>query len=93
MIPITLYGTADCEDTERTRAHLQRLDLPFREVEIAGSPEAEAFVRFINDGYRSTPTVVIGARGLRLVLTEPSDPLLEEALARFRDLVERTQPT
>ena len=81
MLPLTLYGRADCDDTERTRDRLQALGVPFREVDIDHDPAADAFVRFINNGNRSTPTLVFGAGRRKLVLTEPANDELDAALA------------
>lgn len=72
-LPITIYGATDCDDTQRTRERLQALGIPFREVNIDHHPEAERFVVFINGGFRSTPTVVVGEGKRRLLVTEPSD--------------------
>lgn len=77
---IIMYGAADCDDTERTREYLQARGIPFREVNIDRDPEAERFVMFINNGYRSTPTLVIGDGKRKIVLTEPTNKELEEAI-------------
>lgn len=79
-LPLTLYGATDCDDTERTRARLRELGLPFREVNIDRDPEAERFVIFINRGYRSTPTLVLGEGRFKIVVTEPSAEELVQAL-------------
>jgi mycoredoxin len=78
--PIILYGTTDCDDTEQTRDHLNKLGIPFREVDIDHLDEARSFVRVINDGYQSTPTLVIGTGKRKLVVTEPSNIELEQIL-------------
>lgn len=80
-LPIAVYGAADCDDTQRTCAHLQARGLPFRLVNIDHDPEAERFVIFVNGGFRSTPTLVIGDGRSRMLLTEPTNALLDEALA------------
>ena len=71
-LPITVYGAADCDDTESLRAHLKAVGIPFREVVIDHDGDAEQFVTFINNGFRSTPTVVIGQGKQKLILTEPT---------------------
>ncbi len=78
--PITLYGKTNCDDTDRSRTHLQKLGEPFREVNIDHDAAAEQFVIFVNDGNRATPTLVIGGGNRRLVLTEPTNDELEEAV-------------
>jgi len=80
--PIILYGATDCDDTERTRNHLHALHIPFHEVNIDHDPEAEKFVIFINNGYRSTPTMVLGSGRLKTILTEPSDEELDELFVK-----------
>jgi len=80
---ITLYGATDCDDTERTRHHLNARGVPFHEVNIDDDRTAEQFVIFINGGYRSTPTLVIGEGKLKHVITEPTDAQLEELLAQM----------
>jgi len=82
VLPLTLYGSTDCDDTERTRHHLQARGVPFTEINIDHDPAAEQFVVFINRGYRSTPTLVIGNGKTKLILTEPTDEELERALAQ-----------
>lgn len=81
-LPITLYGSTHCDDTERTRHSLQRLGIPFSEVNIDHDPAAEQFVIFINRGYRSTPTLVIGDSKTKLILTEPTDEELSQVLTQ-----------
>lgn len=79
-LPIILFGAADCDDTKRTREHLIALNVPFREVNIDRDADAERFVMFINDGYRSTPTLVSGEGKRKLILTEPTNEELDKAL-------------
>ncbi|RMG95505.1 MAG: glutaredoxin family protein [Chloroflexi bacterium] len=81
-LPLTLYGAKDCDDTDRTRAHLLKLGIPFHEVNIDHNPEAEQFVIFINRGYRSTPTLVFGEDKFKIIVTEPTDEQLEQVLAQ-----------
>lgn len=81
-LPLTLYGATDCDDTERTRNRLRELGVPFREVNICHDPEAERFVIFINRGYRSTPTLVFGEGKYKIIVTEPTDRELDQALIR-----------
>ena len=79
--PFTLYGATTCDDTERARAWLQAWGVTgFHEVNIDEDPAADAFVRFINGGFRSTPTLVFGTGKLKVVLTEPNEDELKEAL-------------
>jgi len=90
VLPITLYGAGDCDDTERTRILLHTLGVPFREVNIDCNPDAERFVVFINGGYRSTPTLVLGEGKFKIVITEPTDQELEQALIQSGYSIART---
>ncbi len=83
MAAIFLYGAADCDDTERTRAHLHARQIPFQEVSIDQDSEAERFVVFINRGFRSTPTLIIGEGKRKVILTEPSNEELDAELANW----------
>ena len=78
MNPIEIYGTDWCEDTHRTRQHLETLGLPYEYINIEHEPGAATWVKQQNAGQQRTPTVKL--RGL--VLTEPSDTELDVALRR-----------
>ncbi|RCK74955.1 MAG: glutaredoxin [Anaerolineae bacterium] len=80
LSPITLYGSTNCEDTEQTRRFLLKHGIPFSEINIDDDKQAEHFVIFINRGYRSTPTVVIGEGKMKIILTEPTDGELVQIL-------------
>lgn len=75
---ITVYGTATCEDTARSRALLDRLDVPYSYVDLDRDKAADAWVRQHNHGHRITPTIVLAGGGP--ILVEPSDEELEAAL-------------
>jgi len=81
MPAITMYGAVDCDDTARTRAYLQSHQVLFSEISIDNDPAAEQFVIFINRGFRSTPTLVIGEGKRKVILTEPTDEELAQELA------------
>lgn len=76
-LPIVIYGSTTCDDTERTREFLQERGIPFEEVNIDHDPAAEQFVIFLNNGYRSTPSLVIGEGRRRTLLVEPTNEELE----------------
>lgn len=79
-LPLILYGGDDCDDTERVVGRLREWAVPYRMVIIEDDPAAERFVVFINNGYRSTPTLVFGDGPYKIVLTEPSDDDLARVL-------------
>ena len=72
-LPITMYGATYCDDTQRTRSFFQQESVPFEDINIDHDAEAEQFVKFINRGHRSTPTLVIGEGRRKLIWTEPSN--------------------
>ncbi len=86
-LSLTLYGATDCDDTQRTRQRLHELGLPFHEVNIDQDEEAEHFVRFINCGFRSTPTLVFGQGRFKIIATEPSDQELDQLLIQSGNLM------
>lgn len=74
---IVFYSTTWCPDCRRARAVLERLGCPFMDVNIDHDRLAEAFVKHINRGNRSVPTIVFpdGA-----VLVEPASQQLAEKI-------------
>ena len=84
-LPITVYGATDCDDTERTYAHLRARQIPFREVNIDHAPDAERFVIVVNGGFRSTPTLILGEGNLKIILTEPTPAELDQTLTQLGD--------
>lgn len=83
-LSLTLYGGDDCDDTERVVGRLREWAVPHRAVMIEHDPAAEHFVIFINNGYRSTPTLVFGDGACKIVLTEPTDEELMSLLRQAR---------
>ena len=79
-MPLIMYGKTYCDDTDHVRSALQSLQIPFQEVNIDHDPGANQFVIFINDGYRSTPTLVFNNGKLKVIVTEPSDDALKQVL-------------
>jgi mycoredoxin len=74
---IRLYGAIDCDDSERTREHLKHLGIPFQEINIMHDAQAKNFVIFVNNGFQSTPTLVIGEGKRKIIMTEPTNAELE----------------
>ncbi len=81
-LPLTIYTALDCDDSERVRDHLHALEIPFQETSIDHDPQAEQFVIFINNGYRSTPTLVFGQGNVKIIVTEPAGRQLVQLLAQ-----------
>lgn len=79
---ILILGRDTCEDTNRSRGHLDRLGIPYvyRNVEL--DPAADAWNRSYNEGNRVTPVILVGdPDNPAAVLIEPSDEDLTAAIA------------
>ena len=78
---ILILGRDTCEDTIRSRGHLDLLGIPYvyRNVEL--DQDADAWNRSYNDGNRVTPVILVGdPKHPTAVLIEPSDADLEAAV-------------
>lgn len=79
-LPIRMYASPRCEDSAIARDRLRALGIPFEEVNVDEEPEAAAYVERLNNGFRSTPTIVFGNEVL--VVVEPTVEDLDDALRR-----------
>ena len=79
-LPIVMYGATDCDDTEAVRHYLTTHHIAFRDVNIDEDDVANQFVIFINGGFRSTPTLVLGNGKHKTILTEPTPIEIETIL-------------
>jgi glutaredoxin len=73
---VEVYGADWCEDTQRTRQHLERLGVAYDYIGLEQDQRASEWVKQQNDGKEKKPTVKIGAQ----ILTVPSERELENAL-------------
>ncbi len=81
MLPeIRVYGVDYCEDTQRTRQHLERRGIPYAYVNLDKDSDADRKVKEWNGGRRITPTVVIAGNGRTRRLAEPANEELDVAL-------------
>jgi glutaredoxin len=55
---IILYGVDWCPDCRRAKFFLKRKEIPFVEINVDQDAQAEAFVKQINRGFRSVPTII-----------------------------------
>ena len=74
---LVIYSTAWCPDCRRARFFVLRNHIPFIEVDVDTDPAAEAFVRNLNNGNRSVPTLVFPDGSLHV---EPSN---DQLVTRF----------
>lgn len=57
---LTIYTTGRCGDCVVTKMALDKLDVPYREVDIEEDDAAADFVMSVNGGRRSVPTLMYG---------------------------------
>lgn len=80
---IVVLGRDTCEDTVRSRAHLDARGIPYLYRNVEFEPAADTLIRSYNDGEWRTPTILIGDPAApSIVLREPSDDELDAAIAR-----------
>ena len=80
---ITVLGRDTCEDTTRSRRYLDEQGIPYEYRRVDREPEADVWIRSLNDDTWVTPTILLGnPREPARILREPSDEELAEAIAR-----------
>jgi glutaredoxin-like protein len=77
---IKFYGAMWCGDTRRARAWLDQHNIAYQWIDIEKDKDAEAFVKSVNNGFRSIPTIVFPDGSY---LTEPSNSKLEEHVRKL----------
>ncbi len=77
---ILVYGVDQCEDTQRTRQHLDQRGIPYSYINLDKDEDADRKVKEWNGGRRLTPTVVISGAGRTQRLVEPDNSQLDTAL-------------
>jgi glutaredoxin len=75
---IVVYSVQWCPDCKRTKAFLAENQIFHIEVDIDANPQAAEFVKLLNNGLRSVPTILF-PDGTRMV--EPSS---DELSAKFQ---------
>jgi glutaredoxin len=73
---VKVYGADWCGDTQKTLAHLRRLGVAHRYINVEEDAEASAWVKEHNEGKERKPTLDIAGQ----VLTTPTDRELDSAL-------------
>lgn len=72
---VKFYGAMWCGDTRRARSWMDKYKVSYEWIDVDKSKEAEEYVKSVNNGFRSIPTIVF-PDGSKLV--EPSTKKLEE---------------
>jgi len=83
-VMVTTYVTSWCPDCARSRRVLQRAGIPFEEIDIESVQGAEETMRALNGGSGKVPTILIESPEDRVILIEPDDRELADALRAFR---------
>ena len=78
-----MFGRPDCKDTNRAREYLKARNIAFSEVNIDADQNANAFVIFINDGKRRTPTMVLDDGRTKTIIAEPSNGELDRLVEKL----------
>jgi glutaredoxin len=79
---ILVLGRDTCEDTTRSRAHLASRGIAFTYLHVDRDPDADEWIRRLNDGVWVTPTILLGDPDRpTLTLREPTNDELDAALA------------
>ena len=82
---IFILGRDTCEDTTRSRRHLDERGIPYEYARVDREPAADEWIRSLNDDMWVTPTILIGdPRNPSQILREPSDEELDAAVERDR---------
>jgi glutaredoxin len=74
---VTVYGTDLCEDTTRSRAVLDALDIEYNYYDIDKDLAMARTASALQNGGQKTPVIKLGEAA---VLVEPSDQVLRSAL-------------
>lgn len=73
---ITVYGSATCADTQRTRQFLDAQSIAYEYKDVDESPELNDYLAGLNGGKRVIPTLRLN----NLNLINPSEQELANAL-------------
>lgn len=74
---ILVYGTRWCWDTKRACRFLDEKNIDYEFIDIDEDKNAEAYVREVNKGARSVPTILFQDGS---ILTEPDEVTLANKL-------------
>lgn len=75
---LTVFGAHWCPDVKRSRALLDRAEIPYRYVDVERDPAGETAVRRLQAGRRRIPTLLWPDGSF---MVEPSDEQLAARLA------------
>lgn len=76
---IVMYSVELCPDCRRAKFFFKRKHIDVLEVDVNADKKAEEFVKNLNNGFRSVPTIIF-PDGSKMV--EPSSAELEERFSQ-----------
>ncbi len=76
---IVMYVTETCPDCRRARAYFDSRKIPYLKVDVNKDEQAAEFVKRLNNGYRSVPTIVFPDGSL---LVEPGERELDAKFSK-----------
>ena len=78
---VTMFTTSWCGFCARLKRQLDDAGIDYDEVDIEQRPEAAEFVRSVNRGNQTVPTVVVAPTGgAEVTMTNPSLAQVKQAL-------------
>lgn len=72
---IVMYSTNWCSDCRRAKYILDEYGIPYENIDVEQNPGGMAFVKQVNNGNRTVPTIVFPDGS---ILVEPSTTALAE---------------
>lgn len=81
---IVTYSKSWCPDCRRARKLIIDSKLPFIDIDIANDNKAKEFVRQINHGNESVPTIIFPDGN---ILVEPQNSTLSEELNKMKTIL------
>ncbi len=76
---IVMYAVEWCPDCRRAKFFFKRHNIDYLEVDVSKDKNAEEFVKKLNNGNRSVPTIILPDGSM---LVEPSTQELEKKFNR-----------
>jgi mycoredoxin len=76
---IVMYSVEWCPDCRRAKFFFKRKKIDVLEVDVNADKDAEAFVKELNNGNRSVPTIILPDGSM---LVEPSTEELEKKFSQ-----------
>jgi mycoredoxin len=76
---IVMYAVEWCPDCRRAKFFFKRKKIDVLEVDVNADKKAEEFVKRLNNGFRSVPTIILPDGSM---IVEPSTEELEEKFSQ-----------